>query len=183
MIRWFEAEDPAEEVDLCLRCRLDRLRPTETVTFAFEHDQGNRQMFLARCLGQHLSLRRRHHPVFRSLQQQDGCRELIEVVDRRPLGVDGAFFGIPAYQALEIARLKLVRVGRQCLEIGDPVLADTRGEDITGRQGSQGCEAAGAAAPDCQPGGVGEPLRPIDNAPAMQSCTSTRPQRPFRRFR
>ena len=45
-IRWFEAENPAEEVDLRLRCRLDRLRPTETVTFAFEHDQGNRQVFL-----------------------------------------------------------------------------------------------------------------------------------------
>ena len=78
---------------------------------------------------------------------------------RRPLGVNGAFVGVPAYQAVDVARLKLVRVGRQCLEIGDPVLADARGEDIARRQGSQGCEAASAAASDCQPGGVGEPQR------------------------
>src|SRR5215204_5302522 len=40
-IRWFEAEDPAQEVDLRLGLRLDRLRSAKAMALTLEHDQGN----------------------------------------------------------------------------------------------------------------------------------------------
>ena len=68
-------------------------------------------------------------------------------------------------QAVEVARLELVGVRRQRLEVADPEVAGARAEDVGERQRAQRGVAARAAAPDGQPVGVDLALSPPGSAP------------------
>ena len=78
------------------------------------------------------------------------------MVDRRALAVQVAPLGIGPDQAVEVARLELVRVARQRLEVADAVVARAGREDVAEGQRAQRRVAAGAAAADRQPLGVGQ---------------------------
>ena len=66
-----------------------------------------------------------------------------------------AFVGPGCHQALVVARLELVAVQVDQLQIRDPVVADPGSEDLgTERERGERRVAAGAAAADRQPGGV-----------------------------
>ena len=72
-IRGFEAEDPTEKEDLRFRCGLDRLCSAKTVALTVEHDQRDRQVFAARCVGQHLGLLWRDDCVFGPCKSRIGA--------------------------------------------------------------------------------------------------------------
>ena len=93
-----------------------------------------------------------------ALQQQDRRGQLVDVVDGGAVDVDVAVLRVGPDQAVEVARLELVRVARQDLQVADAVRADAGGEDVGRGERAQGGVAAGAAALDHEPGAVGEAL-------------------------
>ena len=95
-----------------------------------------------------LGLRRRHHGVFQALQQQQGARQSVGVVNGRALAVALAGLGVGADQGVEVARLELVRVAGERLGIGHAVVAGTGGEHVVEGERAQRRVAAGAAAAD-----------------------------------
>src|SRR5579859_5826760 len=71
-------------------------------------------------------------------------------MDRRARVVDISGFGIRADQAVEVARLELVGVGRERLAVGHAVVRGASGEVVVEDQRTQGGVAARAAAADTE---------------------------------
>jgi len=86
--------------------------------------------------------------VFQALEENHRARQAIREVDRRALDVEIAPIGIGADQAVEIARLELVRVFGQRFEIGDAVVAGAGFENITESERAERRISAGAATMD-----------------------------------
>ena len=72
------------------------------------------------------------------------------MVDRRALAVEVGALGIGADQAVEVARLELVRVAGERLEVGDAVVAGAGREVVVEGERAERRVAAGAAAADRQ---------------------------------
>ena len=95
-----------------------------------------------------LGLVGRHDLVVEALQDQDRAGDLVEVVDRRSLAVEGDRLGIRPDEPVVVARLELVRVGRQALEVADAEPADAGREHVPEGQRGKRRVAAGAPAFD-----------------------------------
>ena len=63
--------------------------------------------------------------VFVSLEEDDGAIELVDVIDRRALVVDGPTLRPGSDELIEIARLELVRFQLKRNQVGDAVFATT----------------------------------------------------------
>ena len=102
--------------------RIGRRAP-ESVTFALEEQVGMRDAVRVECGHDRLGLAGRHDPVVGALQDEDGARDPVQRVDRRALAIEVGPLGIRADHAVEVARLELVRLGGEQLEIADAVRA------------------------------------------------------------
>ena len=91
------------------------------VALAGEHDQRDRQPLGASRLRHLLGLVRRDDEVVSALQQQDRRGQRVDVVDGGAVDVDGAILRVGADEAVEVARLELVGVSREDLEVADAV--------------------------------------------------------------
>ena len=80
--------------------------------------------------------------------RMSAARQPIGEVDRRARAIERLRLGIRADQRVEVARLELVRVLRQHLEVADAVVAGAGAEDVVEGQRRQRRVAAGAAAAD-----------------------------------
>ena len=98
------------------------------------------------------------------------------MVDRRALAVALGRLRIRADEAVEVARLELVRVARERLEVADAVVARAGGERVGRGQRAQRRVAAGAGAADRHPAAVdlagggqvargGDAVGHVDDAP------------------
>ena len=114
----------------------------------------------------------------RPCRTRTGQRHLVEVVDRRALAIAVGHRRIRPDQAVRVARLELVGVAGEGLEVADAELADARRERVAEGERGEGRVAAGAAALDGQPVGSTSPRSARNRAAATQSSTSTTPQPP-----
>ena len=150
-----EAEDLAEE----RQARLERTalgdRAAEAVALALEREVGIRDAVGGQRRHHRLGLRRRDDAVVEPLEQEDRARDVAGGVDRRTLPVEGRGLRVRGEQAVVVARLELVGLDLEELQVADPVVADARGEDVPERERREGRVAAGASALDGQPPRIG----------------------------
>ena len=93
--------------------------------------------------------------VLEPLEENQRARQAVDEVDRRPRAIDIPGGRIRADHGVEIARLELVRVLGERLDVADAVIARARPEHLRmKRQRRQRRVAAGAAAADDQPLGI-----------------------------
>ena len=100
-------------------------------------------------------LRRRDDRVIRPLQDQHRRAQPVPVRERRSVDVQVLGLGQRADEAIEVARLEVVRVRGEGTEVGDAVPADPGGEDIRVRQGAQHRPAARGPALDREAPAIG----------------------------
>ena len=105
-------------------------------------------------VGHRLGLLERHDPVVGALEQQQLAVQPVDVVDGGALAVDRLTLRPGGDEPVEVARLELVRLGRERGQVGDAEQAGPGGEGAAGRHGAQHGIPAGAAAADGEPGGV-----------------------------
>src|SRR5258708_7839951 len=60
--------------------------------------------------------------IFETLKEDHRTSQLLGKVNRRPLNIDIALFGIRSHESIQIPRLKFVRLLRQGLRIADAVV-------------------------------------------------------------
>ena len=100
-----------------------------------------------------------HDLVLQPLEQYEGRRQPVGVVDGRALPVHVLGLGIGTDETVEVARFELVGVGCQGLGVGHAVVAGAGREVVAEGQGTQRRVPAGAAAPDDEPRAVDETFR------------------------
>ncbi len=120
----------------------------EAVLLAVVEPIGDGQPLLAESRDDQLRLLRRHHPVLGALEDDQRRGQGVEVRQRRALGVHLATLGIGRDQAVEVARLELVRLPGKGLDVGDAVVVRAGSEHLGDRQRHQHGEAAGGPAAD-----------------------------------
>src|SRR5437763_1635861 len=76
-------EDAGVKVQLCLDRPLDILRAPETMALPGKKEGGVRELLALECVDDQASLGGRHHLVFLPLEEDDGTRDLIDVMDGR----------------------------------------------------------------------------------------------------
>jgi len=121
------------------------------VLLAFERQVRERQILGPQRFDHAFSLRRRHHPVFESLEQDHRARQPVGEVDRRPLVIHSPGRRIGTDQPIEVARLELVGVDGQGLTVRDPVVGRAGREVVMKNERAQRRVPAGAAAANRQP--------------------------------
>src|SRR5690606_5877115 len=114
----FETEDARIEVVHGVQGAADVLGLAEAVLLALKGDIGVRDPVGLQCLHHRLGLRRWDDRIFQSLEQDDRAGDAVGVVERRPLTVQVLGLGVGADQAVEVARLELVRVASQSGGVG-----------------------------------------------------------------
>src|SRR5215211_6565736 len=161
----FEAEDARVEVEFAVEGALDVLGASEAVLLALERYVGDRYSFLPQGREHLLGLLRGHDLVFETLEEDHGTRESPGRVYRRALHVEVRAPWVGPDQAVEVARLELVGLPRQGLDIADAEVARAGGERILERERAERRVAARAAAGDHQPLSVHEPALGEVNRP------------------
>ena len=95
-----------------------------------------------------------------------GHGDRVDGMDRRALAVEATASGIRAEQARVVARLELVGVLLEELEVGDAEQADAGREDVAEGERRERRVAAGAAALDGQP--IRVDVAPLDEEPGRR---------------
>src|SRR6266508_239474 len=125
-----EAEDAAVEEQLGLEGAADALGPAEAVLLALEGQVGVGDALQVEGARHLLGLAGRHHGVLQALQQDHRAGELVGVVDRRALPVQLRGLRIGTDQAVEVARLELVGVPGERLDVSHAEVARAGREGV-----------------------------------------------------
>ena len=161
-------------------------RATEAVALALESEVCVGDARRGQGRDQRLRLRGRHDPVVEALHHEDRARDPVEEMDRRALPVALGHRRIRSDEPVDVARLELVRVARERLEVADPVPADARRRTHRGRRGrAASCSrrrspfdrqpvAVDIAALDEEAGG-GDGVVDIDDPPRDRRAAAIRP--------
>src|SRR5262249_50705015 len=99
-------------------------------------------------LDHNFGLVRRHHRIIGTLEKDNRLRQPIGVVERRPLAIARLHFRKGPDEPIEIPRLELMSIARQCRSVADPVIACATLEKVAKGERREGCVATGAAAAD-----------------------------------
>ena len=147
------------EPALPLECRLEVLGAPEAVALALEGHVGVGHPAAREGLHHRLGLRRGHDAVVEPLEEDQRPGEARGVMHGRALAVEIGAGGPGADQAVEVARLELVGVPRQGLEVADAVVAGPGRELVAEGQQTQRRVASRAAAAGQQARRIGGALR------------------------
>mmetsp|Transcript_10252 Transcript_10252/g.23777 ORF Transcript_10252/g.23777 Transcript_10252/m.23777 type:complete len:293 (-) Transcript_10252:1208-2086(-) len=123
----------------------------------------------------------RHDLVLVALQQQHGAAERLSRVDGGASVVLGLLLGVLSDQPIQVARLELVRVGRERRAVRHPVERAACRENLFESECAERGEPAGRASINAQARGVGQALLAeelgcsahildIDNTPVACEC-------------
>src|SRR5213594_615208 len=154
---WREAKDAPEEDQFGLQGSYDVRPLAKPVAFSFEFEVGNQAAGGARRLDDGAALLRRHRSVVTALEGDERRAAARHVSSRAACPVDLAAGRKWSDQAVEVARLELVGVCGQRLEVGDAKVVDAGGKPMGEGQRRQHRESACATATD-------------DHAPAVHSA-------------
>src|SRR5947209_1921883 len=174
--RQLEAEDLGVKAELRVERPPDVRLAAKAVLLALEREVRDGHALCLQRLDNHGCLDWRDHLVLEALQHDQRSRELIDVVNRRPLVVDLERRRIRPDQPVEVAALELVCVSCQRLEVSDAEVVAAGGErGLRTREARQGRVAACRSTTDAD--SVGVDLAAIGEMPrtAMLSSTSTIP--------
>src|SRR5579884_4464842 len=144
-LQW-KVEDLGVERELPVEGALDVLGPSEAVPLSLVGDVGERSAAGPQTVRHDLRLIRRYNLIVQTLEEQDRTGHLIDVIDRRPFAVELLRLGIGTDQAIGIARLELVGVVHERIEVGNPEVAGAGRERVAEGESGQRGIAAGTAA-------------------------------------
>mmetsp|Transcript_9379 Transcript_9379/g.23316 ORF Transcript_9379/g.23316 Transcript_9379/m.23316 type:complete len:213 (+) Transcript_9379:326-964(+) len=156
--RSLEAKDLRVEIQFSVQHAPDVLLLPESMLLPFEHLQRTGNLLLAADVEHHLSLVGRHNLVFQTLEEAQGNRQLIQILDRRTLLVDGLHCWIRSHQIVQISRLELVGVTGERFKRCDTVEAASSGEDVREGERGQGGVPSGGSAVNGQAFRIHEPF-------------------------
>ena len=121
--------------------------------FALEQEARHGHASFGECGAHVLGLIRRHDAVLGALKEDHRAVDAVGMVDGR-----APFDVLCRHQAIDVARLELVRVACQCPEVADAVVAGAGAEGGGEGKSREGCVAAGAAAANGGAGGIDAPV-------------------------
>src|SRR5581483_1634505 len=156
--RGVEAEDARVEPELPVLGGDDALRLAEAVVLALEGDQGAGKALGVHRLEHRLGLLGRDDTVVETLEEGDGAGEAVGVVDGGALAVEVEALRVGTDQAVQIARLELVGVAGEELQVGNAEEAGAGGEAVAEGEHRQRRVPARATAVDGQARTVDAPL-------------------------
>ena len=157
-----------------------RLGLAVAVALALERDRRVRDAAPVERRDHRVELRRRHDLVVEALRDQHRRDDPVERVDRRPVAEHLPALRPRREERLVVARLELVAVEVDQLEVGDAEVRDARGEHLGPRR-----RAARVVKPPALPPRIASrrgstaPRSTRNRAAATQSSTSTIPHSPL----
>src|ERR1700693_293336 len=158
-----EPKDPRQEVHLPLDRAPDVLLLPESVLLALEWDVRIRQHLLPADGNEFLGLTRRHDLILEALEEDHRNLEVVREVDCGAIPVHVRSLRIRTDERVDIARLELVSVFNERLEVADPEMARAGVVEITLGQRKQRGESAGGSTCDRYALLIDEPL--LDEIP------------------
>src|SRR5271165_2931122 len=148
------------EIKLGVESAPDVLGLPETVLLAIEQKIADWNAALLQRRDHEFGLVRWDDAILGALEEDDRRREPIDMVDGGAFPIGLSVLWIGTNQPVQITGLEFVRVAGQRLEIADAVIARAPAEHFLAfrRQRAERRIAAGAAAADHEPPGVGVPF-------------------------